>query len=152
MDFDSTKLATRFRGYDKEEVDRLLLNAAETLTRVLDKNQQLEEEVDRLKVETEALKKDQRLVQEALIGAQRTAEEVRASAHKQGGQIIEEARQLSQAEKAAAREKVEEMLREIDQLRHDRKRYIDDFRMILERHLRELNTLQYGEPREVLSA
>jgi cell division initiation protein len=138
VELEHVKLRTVMRGYNKDDVDELIKRVSGTLEELLEENASLRESMDKQKSELEMLRRDSRFVQEALITAQKTADEVRASTQKHADLILEEARQLAAAEKSAAHQKVTEMRWELDRLTLERQRFMDDFKALLERHLREI--------------
>jgi len=140
IDIENVKLTKSFRGYDPAEVDQLLAQAAAALEKLLAENANIREESERLRAELEMLRRDEKFVQEAIITAQKTADEIRLAAQKHADLIVEEGRQAAHAEKNATQQKISEMKWEFERIRQDRQRFQDDFRVLLERHLRELST------------
>ncbi|HWD37430.1 MAG TPA: DivIVA domain-containing protein [Fimbriimonas sp.] len=138
IDLENAKLGKVLRGYDPAEVDRLLAAAAAALERELTEKACLKETIDHLRSELEMFKREEKFVQEALVTAQKTADEIRAAAQKHADLIVEEARQLANTERTAAQQRVTEFRWELEKLRQDRQRFIEDFRLLLERAQREL--------------
>lgn len=138
IDLQKANLTTSFRGYDKREVDELLKGAAKAWERVLEENVRMRQELESLRSESDMLRREEKFVHEALVTAQRTADEIRASAQKHAELLVEEAKQMAQAEKNSVRETVDELKWEIERLRQNRKRFADDYKMLLERHMRDL--------------
>ncbi len=141
IELDRTKLKKGFRGYDPKDVDRMLQEAADTVQELIADKEKLEDEVARQQTEIERLKRDDRLVQDALISAQRTADEIRASARKEADTILEDARQMAGNEALVIRNEAEQIAQDIERLKAERKRYIDDMRLILEKHYKELASI-----------
>jgi cell division initiation protein len=139
IDLDRTKLRKRFRGYETEEVDEILKVCARTIEALLSDVQKLKFECERLKFEVEAKSAQEDLLKETLMLAQKSADETRAAARAHADAILGEARQLALSEHSDAHQKVSELRWEIERLRNDRKRFADDFRAILEGHLRGLS-------------
>jgi cell division initiation protein len=139
-DIENVKLTRSFRGYATTEVDKLLADAAAALEKLLTENVALREETDRVRAELEMLRRDEKFVQEAIITAQKTADEIRMAAQKHADLIVEEGRQSAQAERNASQQKLSEIKWEYERVRQDRQRFLDDFRVLLERHQRELTT------------
>jgi len=138
IDLDRTKLRKRFRGYETEEVDEILKVCARTIEALLSDVQTLKFESDRLKFEIEAKTAQEDLLRETLMLAQKSADETRAAARAHADAILAEARQLALAEHTEAHQKAGELRWEIERLKIDRQRFTEDFRAILEGHLRGL--------------
>ena len=140
VDLEHVKLRKGFRGYQHAEVDELLRRITSTLEELLSENATLKELSASQQAELAMLRRDTRFVQEALISAQKSADEIRNAAQKHAELIIEEARHIATTEKNAAQQKVTEWRWEMDRIKQDRQRFIEDFRLLLERHMRELST------------
>jgi len=139
IDIENVKLRKSFRGYHTAEVDQLLTEAASALEKLLAENASMKEDSDRLRSELDMLRRDEKFVQEAIVTAQKTADEIRLAAQKHADLIVEEARQAAAAEKNSAQQRLSELKWEYERLRQDRQRFLDDFRQLLERHQRELS-------------
>ena len=138
IDLDRTKLRKRFRGYETEEVDEILKVCARTIEALLSDVQTLKFESERLKFEVEAKKAQEDLLKETLLLAQKGADETRTAARAHADAILAEARQHALAEHTETQQKLSEMRWEIERLKNDRRRFTEDFRAILEGHLRGL--------------
>jgi cell division initiation protein len=138
VDLEHLKLRKSFRGYVRADVDELVNKVTATLDELLSENADLKKAIDSQMAELEMLRRDTKFVQEALITAQKTADEIRIAAQKHADLVVEEGRQTAQAEQNAAHQKVAELNWEMERLRQDRQRFVEDFRMLLDRHLRDL--------------
>ena len=138
IDLERPALRKGFRGYDVAAVDALLARTAATLVELLAENGRLREQNEIQKAEVERFRADEGLLRDALVLAQRTADETRASAQRHAEVILEEARQAALAERMAVQQKVSELRWEFDRLRVDRDRFVAETRALLERQLREL--------------
>ena len=84
-----------FKGYKPEEVDKFLDVLSVEYDRLIKKNNELQESLDRLKFEGGATGKDRekdnaerrKLIEEALISAHRTADEIKDNAKKEADEI-----------------------------------------------------------------
>ncbi len=138
VDLEHLRLRKSFRGYSRAEVDDLLKRMSSTLEGILTENADLRKLADQQKIELEMLRRDTKFVQEALITAQKTADEIRIAAQKHAEVVMEEGRQNALAERNAAQQQVAEMRWELERLKQDRQRFVEDFRLLLDRHLRDL--------------
>ncbi|EFQ23358.1 DivIVA domain-containing protein [Aminomonas paucivorans] len=120
-----------FRGYEPGEVDEFLDQVAESLQGYIQKAKDLERSVqvaeDQLK-EYRGLKES---LQEALILAQRSAEERVRSATAQADAILAEAQAKSERLLQEAEGQVAEMRREMGRLRQVRSQYVAEFKALL---------------------
>jgi cell division initiation protein len=138
VDLDRTKLRKSFRGYETSEVDEILKVCARTIEALLADNQSLRQEGDKMRSELELKRAQEDTLKEALLLAQKTADETRAAAQKHAEAIIEEARQAALAERVAVQQKVSELRWDVERLKTERQRVTEDFRAMLEGHLRGL--------------
>jgi cell division initiation protein len=135
-------------GYNISDVNTLVAESAQALEKLLEENAKIKEEGERSKAELDMLRREAKFIQEALITAQRTADEIRFAAQKHADAIVEEARQVAASERAASQQRVTEALWQIERLRQDRQRFADEFKSLLERFQRDINvppTLQVVE-------
>jgi cell division initiation protein len=88
-----------FKGYKPEEVDKFLDIVSSEFDRLLKKNIELQENLDRVKFESKDIgKADDRvsnerskLIEEAIISAHKTADEIKDRAQKEADQLMEQA-------------------------------------------------------------
>ncbi len=138
VDLDRTKLRKSFRGYEIAEVDEVLKVCARTIEALLTENQALKLESERLKLDLESKRAQEDLLKETLLLAQKGADDTRTAARAHADAILEEARQSALAERVAVQQKVSELRWDLERLKAERQRFADDFRAILEGHLRGL--------------
>jgi len=139
IDLERPELRMKFRGYDRSQVDRLLLGAAKTLQDTLQENVYMRGELERLRSEVGVTRQQEHTLREVLVVAQRTADEIRASAHREAAVILEEGRQAALAERMSDQQKLNDTRWEIERLRADRNRFEQEMRELIERHKRELD-------------
>jgi len=93
-----------FKGYKPEEVDKFLDIVSVEFDRIVRKNKELQESLDKLKFESTEEETDiKKIIQDALVSAHKVAEEVKNQAKKEAEEIIErrkseEERSLSDAQ------------------------------------------------------
>ena len=103
-----------FKGYKPEEVDKFLDVLSVEFDRLLKKNNELQENLDRLKFESTSTVKDRekddtgrkKLIEEALISAHKTADEIKSTARKEADEIKTAAQQ--EADEIIKLRKIEE--------------------------------------------
>src|ERR1700691_1874304 len=100
------------QGYDRGDVDQYLEEIMETLEDEATARAALEAEIADLKERISHFKSMEESLQSTLLLAQRTADEVKAAAHKEADLIKQEARLQSEREIGSLGDKVEESRRE----------------------------------------
>ena len=78
-------------GYVKEEVDEFLRQVGESLYHALEEGQRLRAQLDDLRTQVQRYQQKEELINNALVLAERTADEVRSSAHREADLIRREA-------------------------------------------------------------
>ena len=96
VDIHNKEFSRSFRGYDEDEVDQFLDLIVEDFERLYKENLELKERVSLLKEQADYYKSMEATLRDTLVTAQKTAEEVEASAHKNAELIIKEAEQEAQ--------------------------------------------------------
>ena len=139
IDLERAKLKKSLRGYDTRAVEELLARASQALQALLGENADLREQVEGQWRDLEKTKLEENTLKDALILAQKAADETRAAAQKHADAILEEARQSALAEKVAVQQQVSEMRWEIERMKIDRKRFEEDFKALLDRYQREMS-------------
>jgi cell division initiation protein len=112
------------RGYDKHEVDDFLQQISDSLYKVLEENQRLRAQIEDLRGRVQHFQETEGLIKNALMLAERTADEVRQHAH-QEAELIKR-----QAEEDLRRERTE-----LEDSRQMRQRILAEIRALLNSHL-----------------
>lgn len=134
-----------FRGYDKEEVDELLSRVACELETVLRELRQCQDDNERQRGEIEAYRAQENTLKEALILAQKMADETRASAHKEAELIIGETRTKADRLADDLQAKITDLRWELERLRLEKQKFLSRFRSLLDEYLREVTEAQNTE-------
>jgi cell division initiation protein len=124
----------KFRGYDRAQVDAFLAAAAKEMDRLLNRIRALEVSEKGLTSEVERFRGMETTLKEALLLAQRTADETRALAHQQADHILNETRARCASMQTESEQSLASLRTEIERLRIDRdnlvvqlKSLVDDF-------------------------
>ena len=126
------QFATAMRGYDRAEVNTILAHAADDYEAVLRENERLRLELGKFEAVLNEHRGQEKNLSNTLLMAQKMADDIREKAQLDTAQIVSEAegraaRIVSEAEGRAAqlveksRVRVEEVQREIDSLRAQRR-------------------------------
>ena len=123
------------QGYDRAEVDQFLDEVIETLEDDAQQRAALEAEVADLKDRISHFKAMEESLQNTLVLAQRTADEVKASAHKEADLIKEQARISAQREIASFTDAAQEARREHQRLNEAAEKARGELRSLLMTHM-----------------
>jgi len=126
------------RGYREREVQEFLRQIAETLEQALTTSAELREKVQSLERRLLHYEKIEETMQNALVLAQKSAEDTRRGSQKQAEVILADAEQKRQQVLSDAQSRGAEVEREYSELRQQRRRFEMEFRVLLQLHLRML--------------
>jgi len=128
------------QGYDRAEVDQFLDEVIETLEDGAHHRAALEAEIADLKERISHFKAMEESLQNTLVLAQRTADEVKASAHKEADLIREQARMAGEREIASHNDAISEVRREHQRAIESTEKAKSELRSLLMTHLSLLDT------------
>lgn len=131
LDIVNQSFKKSLRGYDTAEVDEFLDNVAEALQTYNKKNKELEQE---LAAKQESLAEYDRMkdvLHEALLMAQKSADDRVKSAREQANKILEDARAEAEAMRHDTAEEVKRLRAGVEQIRNIRDMYAQEFRGML---------------------
>lgn len=123
------------QGYDRTDVDQFLDEVIETLEDDASAKAALEAEVADLKERLSHFKAMEESLQSTLLLAQRTADEVKASAHKEADLIKAEARLAAEREITSLGERIEDARREHQRATDTAEKARSEIRSLLMSHL-----------------
>lgn len=146
VDIQHRQFKKTLQGYAREEVDTFLDEIIETMELDIEERQKLEAQVSELQEKMAQFKAMEDSLQSALILAQRTADEVKASAHKEADLIKQRAKIELDQELGDMRARIadarRELQRQFDQISAARQ----DMRALLARHGALLDADSSGSP------
>ncbi|HTA39838.1 MAG TPA: DivIVA domain-containing protein [Candidatus Acidoferrales bacterium] len=134
------------QGYDRAEVDQFLDEVIETLEDEAHHRAALEADIADLKERISHFKTMEESLQNTLLLAQRTADEVKASAHKEADLIREQARLAGEREIASYNDSISEVRREQQRAVEASEKARSELRSLLMTHL---SLLEKEAPRPV---
>ncbi len=123
------------QGYDRTEVDQFLDEVIETLEDDATHHAALEAEIADLRERISHFKAMEESLQNTLLLAQRTADEVKASAHKEADLIKEQARLKSEREIASYNDAILDVRREHQRAIEAAEKAKSELRSVLMTHL-----------------
>lgn len=113
-----------FRGYDTDQVDDFLQAVSDTLLHLIEDNQRLKSQAEELRTRVQHFQETEELMHNALMLAERAADETRQQAHQQADLIRREAELQIGGERAT-----------LEELRQSRLRVVTELRTVLHAHL-----------------
>ncbi|MCD6363905.1 MAG: DivIVA domain-containing protein [Synergistetes bacterium] len=131
LDIQNKEFSRSFRGYNEEEVDEFLDRIVEDYGALFRENAELKDKIRELEEKINEYKKMESSLQEALLLAQKTAEEKRLNAEREAEIILKEARIEAQKIVDGALVRVQEVERRIEDLEKERERFILEMKALL---------------------
>ena len=136
LDLRQQRFKTVMRGYDRGEVQALLLAVADDYENALRENDKLRQDVSKLDAVLAEHRGQERNLRNTLLSAQKLADEVRENAQTEAGLILREAEGQRDLLLQKAQGRLEDIQREIEGLRMKRREVEND----IESLVRSLNT------------
>lgn len=152
VDIQHKSFKKKLQGYDPVDVDQFLDEIIETLEDEAHARAALAGEVADLKERISHFKAMEESLQSTLLLAQRTADEVKASAHKEADLIRQEARLAAEREIAALGDRIEEARREAQRAQDTAEQAKSELRSLLMSHLALIDRAPLGVPHAVAPA
>lgn len=129
------------RGYQCEEVEKFIENVSQEFESVYTENFDLRERIEGLQAELGRYQQIENTLQQTLVLAQQTAEEVIKNARREAELILKEAEHEKQAKVSEAQKKWEEIQEEIQEISRKRDLLRTQLKSFLLAHL-DLDNLQ----------
>jgi cell division initiation protein len=144
VDIQHKSFKKKLQGYDPVDVDQYLDEIIETLEDEAHARAALEGEVGDLKERISHFKAMEESLQSTLLLAQRTADEVKASAHKEADLIKQEARIAAEREIAVLGDRIDEARREAQRAGDTAEQVKSELRSLLMSHLSLIERGPFG--------
>jgi cell division initiation protein len=142
IDIENINFRKSMRGYDTDEVEEFLEKVAGSLQIYSEKIKNLEIQVSRFDDQMKEYAELKRSLQDALVLAQKSAEERVSSAESRAEVIIAEAEAQAHKIVIGAKDRVDEHKREIERLRQIRYQFVAEFKGLLAKFGSMLNVLE----------
>jgi len=139
MDIHNKEFKKGFRGYNEEEVDEFLDKVVTDFEKLYKENNETKERISIVNERIESYSSIEKTLQNTLIVAQSTAEEVLSNARKKSEAIISEAHEQAKRIIEDANKKVLEVNTEHQDLRKQVQIFKTRFKTLLESELEALN-------------
>lgn len=141
------------RGYDTEEVDTILHDAADAIARLSDEKVRLQNQIAQLEGRLADFTTRETALHDALVVSQRMSEEVRANAQREAQTILDAAQSRAESLTNQANLRLARVLDEIADARKLKAQFEFKVRSVIESHLKLLEMSQMEDARmEVATA
>ena len=145
LDIQQKQFATKFRGFDMEEVDSFLELIREEMEELLRENANLREEARRYEKQLKEYKNIETTLKDTLVNTQQIVEQFRDTAKKDAELIIKEAELKTEEMIRMAQEKVVKIHEDITDLKGIRRHFKEEVKRLIEGHMR---MLEFDKERE----
>lgn len=132
----------RLFGYSVKDVKEFVQKVSETVAELMEENRSLKEEREKLLERLQFYQAIEQQLQNALVVAEKTADEIKKQAQREAELIISQAHQEAEQMKANARLQVQVTMEEVERIRQLRTRLETELRHLL---LSYLELLEKGE-------
>ncbi|MDH4027391.1 MAG: DivIVA domain-containing protein [Nitrospirota bacterium] len=145
LDIQQKQFATRFRGFDMEEVDSFLEIIREEMEELLRENANLREESRMLEKQLKEYKNIETTLKDTLVSTQQMVEEYQNTAKKNAELIEKEAELKADELLKQAQSKVIKIHEDITDLKGIRRHFKEELKRLIEGHL---GMLEFDKQRE----
>ncbi|MDH3809946.1 MAG: DivIVA domain-containing protein [Desulfuromonadales bacterium] len=148
IDIQQKQFKSRPFGYEKTGVDQFLEMLAEELERLIGKNQNLQESLDRVNATLSEMREREETLKETLVTTQKITEELKSTARREVDVMMAEAEIKSERLMHNAEERRGQLIEEIQEIKRQKIDFEVSLRGLLEKHIRmiDLNTVALNAP------
>lgn len=139
QDIQAKQFHVRFRGFDQGEVDEFLEQVAAALQGANYENSILKEQVAAAERKVAAFKQQEKSSMNAILSAQKVADEMKEKARAEAKALLSKARQEARELEESAGREISGLEREVDQLRAKKSQVREELRLVLESYLSQLD-------------
>jgi len=148
IDIQQKQFKSRPFGYEKTGVDQFLEMLAEELERLIGKNQNLQESLDRVNATLSEMREREETLKETLVTTQKITEELKSTARREVDVMMAEAEIKAERLMHNAEERRGQLIEEIQEIKRQKIDFEVSLRGLLEKHIRmiDLNTVALDAP------
>jgi cell division initiation protein len=139
IEIQQQQFRSQLRGFDRQEVRHFLDVVAQEMTEFVRENSDLKAETRRALRQLEELKEREESLKDAMLTAQRALDDLREHAQKEAELLINEAELRAEKILHNANNKVTRMQEELNDLRRQRVRFLEEVRGVVNTHARLLD-------------
>ncbi|MCX7958951.1 MAG: DivIVA domain-containing protein, partial [Deltaproteobacteria bacterium] len=145
IDIRESRFKTALRGYDRKDVEAFLTMVARDFENLLMENNELKETIRHLNNQIEEFKTRESSLREAVIAAQKVANEMKEAAKKEADIILSKAEFQADRIIENANRRVTELLKDISELKRQKIEFINRLQLLLEGHTKLLQVQKEDE-------
>jgi cell division initiation protein len=142
IDLETAKLPKSLGGYDRKTVDELLQRAAKEIATLRQELKICSEDMGLLRMEVVTFREQESILKDAILVAQRAAEEVRTQARNEAEVVLADARHQAAALQKELQSRLNDLRFDIERLALEKQRFVATFRAMLEEYLSRIVELQ----------
>ena len=148
IDIQQKQFKSRPFGYEKSGVDQFLEMLAEELERLVGKNQNLQESLDRVNATLSEMREREETLKETLVTTQKITQELKSTARREVDVMMAEAEIKAERLMHNAEERRGQLIEEIQEIKRQKIDFEVSLRGLLEKHIRmiDLNTVALDAP------
>ena len=139
LDIQQQQFKIKFRGFDVREVDAFLEQLADDFESLLSNNMSLQDEISRLKLETEGYRQREEAFKRAMLNSQNVLDQMKKNAQKSSELIIADAEVKAEKLINRAHNRLSQLHEDIAELKRQRIQIEIQVRSILENHTKLLD-------------
>jgi cell division initiation protein len=139
LDIQQQQFKIKFRGFDVREVDAFLEQLADDFESLLSNNMSLQDEISRLKLETEGYRQREEAFKRAMLNSQNVLDQMKKNAQKSAELIIADAEVKAEKLINRAHNRLSQLHEDIAELKRQRIQIEIQVRSILENHTKLLD-------------
>jgi len=145
MDIEQQEFSRSFRGYNEEEVDDFLDKIVKDYEELINENVRLNEEIEKMQEKLKEFSEIEESLRNALLNAQKSAEEMKGRVESEAKIIIEKAVMEAKALKNQVLQSEDLMKNEIDNLRRYKFTFKEKFKSMLNLYLKMIENEEFEE-------
>jgi cell division initiation protein len=138
LEIQQQQFKVRFRGFDIQEVDTFLEETSDAFEIALRENENLEEEIQRLKLEIKGYQKREETFKHAMLNSQKVLEQIKENARKSGELVVAEAEVKAEKTLNRAHNRLAQLHEDIAEMKRQRMQIEVQVGSIIEAHTKLL--------------
>ncbi|MCK5340509.1 MAG: DivIVA domain-containing protein [Desulfobulbaceae bacterium] len=138
QDIQSQQFHVRFRGFDTDEVDVFLEKIAEDFLEIIQENKLLKKKIESLTSDLHTFNDQDQSFKDAMISAQKVADEMKEKSAKEAEDLLTEARDQARQLRDEAHSEIAGLEKQVDDLKALREAVKSDVRNLLETYMTKL--------------
>lgn len=150
LDIHHKEFRHSLRGYSEEEVDQFLDDVADEFERLFKENIDLSERLDTAKAKLDEYEMQRHTINNTLVAAQRSADEIVAKAQSEAEDTRRDAETRAKEVIHSALQKKQAVANELVRIKHAEEEFRARYRSLLESQLRSVSEIELPEDIDVL--